>query len=67
MSDEQLLFQASIALDEAQAVIKLMWDKNIKPDRAVTVRLMLAARALNCSAVAMDQRALGIKPPKVGD
>ena len=67
MSDEQLLFQAAIALDEAQAVIKLMWDKNIKPNRAATVRLMLAARALNCSAVALDQRSAGVKPPKIGD
>ena len=73
MTDEQLIFGAGAAADDARAACKELWQREtpqtaegIAAVRAAVLRLKAAATQLNCAATELNNRANGMKPPKVG-
>ena len=60
MSDEQLLFQAALVLDEAAAHLKaICQQRQTPPDRAATVQLIRSVRDWSHLAEAMPV----VRPP----
>lgn len=66
MTNEQLLFHACDAAQQAQAVTQELWDNKRPLDARTATHLKEQARKLFCAAVEIESRANGNKPPREG-
>lgn len=66
MTDEQLIFHASVAVSEAELLIQKAWAAKTLSAPNCT-KLTKQLRGALCAAVELENRANGNKPPKVGD
>ena len=67
MTEEALIFRAAMAANESLNVVGKLWNEEKKLDRTNTWKLLKAARELTCAATALEERAAGVRPPKIGD
>lgn len=73
MTDEQLIFGAANAAEEARVICGELWQQGEPLDnlgiagvQQKVARLKTVAAQLNCAAMELNNRANGVKPPKIG-
>lgn len=65
MSNDELYFQAGTAADAAQRILKEAWAVQVlTPDKAR--ELTRHATQMMCAATELENRAVGVLPPKDG-
>lgn len=66
MNDDRLLFECATQLSGAEALARQVWDAKAIEVKTINLLVVKLRRAL-CAAVELENRAVGIKPPKIGD
>lgn len=68
MTNEQLIFEAGVQVKAMSSALADLWlEERPERHRELLNELELASRKANSAIIALRQRAVGVKAPKLGD